>query len=61
MDGGPTALLAGFQQSAAKLPEVLALLQEADLSKVAWHPRGLVPIGSWVGMRLTEFASRERR
>ena len=29
-------------------------LQEADLSKVAWHPRGLVPIGSWVSMRLTE-------
>ena len=54
MDGGPTALLAGLQQSAAKLQEVLALLQEADRSKVAWHPRGLVPIGSWVGMRLTE-------
>jgi uncharacterized protein (TIGR03083 family) len=53
-DGGPVALLAGFQQGAAALQEVLASLQEADLSKVAWHPRGLVPIGSWVGMRLME-------
>ena len=53
-DEGPVALLAGFQQSAATLQEVLVSLQEADLAKVAWHPRGLVPIGSWVGMRLTE-------
>jgi uncharacterized protein (TIGR03083 family) len=52
--GGPPALLAGFQQGAAKLQEVFASLQAADLSKVAWHPRGLVPLGFWVGMRLTE-------
>jgi uncharacterized protein (TIGR03083 family) len=54
IDGGPTVLIAGFQHGAAKLQEALAALRVADLSKVAWHPRGLVPIGSWVGMRLTE-------
>jgi hypothetical protein len=36
------------------LQEVFAALQVADLAKVAWHPRGLVPIGSWAGMRVTE-------
>ena len=54
MDGGPPALMAGFQQGSAKLQEVFASLQAADFAKVAWHPRGLVPIGSWVGMRLLE-------
>ena len=54
MDGGPQALMAGFQQGSAKLQEVFASLQAADLAKVAWHPRGLIPIGSWVGMRLLE-------
>jgi uncharacterized protein (TIGR03083 family) len=54
VDGGPTALIEGFQQGAAQLQGVLELLQAAGLSKVAWHPCGLVPIGSWVGMRLTE-------
>ena len=54
IDGGPSALLAGFQRGAAKLQEVFASLRAADLSKVAWHPRGLVPLGSWVGMRLNE-------
>jgi uncharacterized protein (TIGR03083 family) len=54
VDGGPEALIAGFKQGAATLQEVLESLREADLAKVAWHPRGLVPIGSWVGMRLTE-------
>jgi hypothetical protein len=54
MAGGPPALLAGFQQNSAKLQEVFASLQVADLAKVAWHPRGLIPIGSWVGMRLQE-------
>ncbi|GIX49549.1 MAG: hypothetical protein KatS3mg131_3760 [Candidatus Tectimicrobiota bacterium] len=54
IEGGPAALLEGFERQAATLQEVLTSLQEADLGKVAWHPRGLVPIGCWVGMRLNE-------
>jgi uncharacterized protein (TIGR03083 family) len=52
--GGPAALIEGFEQSAAQLQQVLESLQMADLSKEAWHPRGLIPLGSWIGMRLTE-------
>jgi uncharacterized protein (TIGR03083 family) len=51
---GPAAVAAGFEQGAAKLHEVLAALTQEDLAKVAWHPRGLVPIGGWTGMRLNE-------
>lgn len=54
VEGGPTALLTGFEQSAAKLQEVLESLREDDLTQVAWHPRGLIPLGYWVGMRLNE-------
>jgi uncharacterized protein (TIGR03083 family) len=54
LDGGPAALLEGFEQSAAQLQQVLESLQVADLSREAWHPRGLIPLGSWIGMRLTE-------
>ena len=52
-DGGPTAIIAGFEQAGAKLQAVLESLQETDLAKVAWHPRGSVPLGSWIGMRLS--------
>jgi uncharacterized protein (TIGR03083 family) len=52
--GGPAALIEGFEQSAAQLQQVLESLQVTDLSKEAWHPRGLIPLGSWIGMRLTE-------
>ncbi len=54
VEAGPAALLAGFERESAKLQEVLEALQEADLAKVARHPRGLVPIGCWIGMRLNE-------
>jgi uncharacterized protein (TIGR03083 family) len=54
LDGGPSALLAGFAQGGAQLQSVLEALQEADLTKMAQHPRGLVPIGAWIGMRLLE-------
>jgi uncharacterized protein (TIGR03083 family) len=54
VDAGPAVALAGFTQSAAKLQAVFQSLQEDDLARVAWHPRGLVPIGCWVGMRLNE-------
>lgn len=56
---GPEALLAGFESSAATLQTVLESLQEADLSKSAYHPRGLVPIGAWVGMRLNELGMHD--
>ena len=54
VEEGPAALLAGFEQGAARLQEVLESLREEDLARVAWHPRGLVPIGLWIGMRLNE-------
>ncbi|MGQ4807668.1 hypothetical protein NKDENANG_01023 [Candidatus Entotheonellaceae bacterium PAL068K] len=54
VDAGPAVLLARFEETAATLQGLLESLQEEDLTQVAWHPRGLVPLGSWVGMRLTE-------
>jgi uncharacterized protein (TIGR03083 family) len=54
MAAGTAALVAGFEQGAAKLQEVLTSLRPDELSKVAWHPRGLTPIGNWIGMRLNE-------
>lgn len=51
---GPAAVLAAFSDSAATLQAVLESLQEEELSELAWHPRGLVPIAGWVGMRLIE-------
>jgi len=59
MDGGPAALIEGFEQGATKLQTVLESLQEADLAKVAQHPRGLIPLGLWVGMRLTELSAHD--
>jgi uncharacterized protein (TIGR03083 family) len=59
LDGGPTALLAGFEQAGAKLQVALEALQEADLTKVALHPRGRIPLGSWIGMRLLELSAHD--
>ena len=59
LDGGPTALLAGFAQAGAKLQAVLESLQEADLTKVALHPRGRIPLGSWIGMRILELSAHD--
>jgi uncharacterized protein (TIGR03083 family) len=59
LDGGPTAVLAGFEQAGAKLQAVLESLQEADLTKVALHPRGRIPIGSWIGMRILELSAHD--
>lgn len=52
--GGPAALIDGFEQAAGNLQEVFTSLQINDLAKMAWHPRGLIPLGCWIGMRLTE-------
>ncbi len=57
--GGPAALCHGFEQGGARLQTVLESLHAADLAKVAQHPRGLVPIGAWVGMRLMELGVHE--
>jgi uncharacterized protein (TIGR03083 family) len=54
IDGGPEALIEGFEESAAKFQEALESLREEDLAKAARHPIGLFPIGLWVGMRLNE-------
>jgi maleylpyruvate isomerase len=59
LNGGPAAVLAGFEQAGAKLQAVLESLQEADLTKVALHPRGPIPIGSWIGMRILELTAHD--
>lgn len=60
LDGGPTAIIAGFEQAGAKLQAVLESLQESDLAKVARHSRGgLIPLGSWIGMRLLELSAHD--
>ena len=51
---GPAAVLQAFSDSAAALQGVLESLQERELLELAWHPRGLVPIEGWIGMRLIE-------
>src|SRR4029453_15578278 len=59
LDGGPAAVLAGFEQAGAKLQAVLEALQEAELTKVALHPRGRIPLGSWIGMRILELSAHD--
>jgi len=59
IDGGPAALIEGFEQKGAQLQAVLESLQESDLAKVARHPRGLIPIGLWIGMRLIELSAHD--
>lgn len=54
IEAGPAALVEGFEHGAAQLQRQFETLQPDELSKVAWHPRGLVPLGNWIGMRLTE-------
>lgn len=54
LDAGPAALIEGFEQGAEKLQNVFSSLQQKDFVQTAWHPRGLVPIGCWIGMRLNE-------
>jgi uncharacterized protein (TIGR03083 family) len=51
---GVAALVAGFERSAAQLHDVLSSLRPDELTRVAWHPWGLIPIGRWIGMRLNE-------
>ena len=51
---GPAAMLQAFSDSGAALQAVLDSLQDRELSELAWHPRGLVPIKGWIGMRLVE-------
>lgn len=53
---GPAAVLQAFSESAATLQGVLESLRDEELSELAWHPRGLVPIRGWVGMRIIELA-----
>lgn len=59
LDAGPAGLIAGFEHGGQQLQAVLDTLQEADLDRMAWHPRGLVPIGGWIGMRLTELGMHD--
>ena len=51
---GPAAVLEAFSESGASLQAVLESLKEEELRELAWHPRGLVPIEGWIGMRLIE-------
>jgi uncharacterized protein (TIGR03083 family) len=54
IEAGSSALIDGFEREAAKLHDVFLSLQAADLDRAAWHPRGLIPLGCWMGMRLNE-------
>ena len=54
MAAGPAAVLQAFLDSAATLQAVLESLQDRELKELAWHPRGLVPIEGWIGMRIIE-------
>ena len=56
LDGGPPALVEGFEQGGGKLQAVLESLQEAELARIALHPRGPIPIGFWIGMRILELS-----
>ena len=51
---GPAVVLQAFSDSGAALQQVLESLQEEEFRELAWHPRGLVPIEGWIGMRLIE-------
>ena len=51
---GSAAVLQAFSDSGAALQQVLESLQEEEFRELAWHPRGLVPIEGWIGMRLVE-------
>ena len=60
LEGGPAAIIEGFEQAGAKLQAVLESLQATDLTKVARHSRGrLIPLGSWIGMRLLELTAHD--
>lgn len=54
--GGPQTLLSGFEQAVQALQEVFESLQTEMLSRLAWYPRGPIPIGQWIGMRLIELS-----
>ena len=51
---GPEGLLQGFASAVHEHQEVLTSIQQSDLAKMARYPRGLVPIGEWIGMQLIE-------
>lgn len=57
--GGPATLVQGFEHSGKQLQTVLESLAPTDLTNMAQHPRGMVPIGSWIGMRLMELGVHE--
>ena len=57
--GGPQMLLDGFTNAVKAHQDVLASLQRSDLAKMARYPRGLVPIGEWIGMQLIELIVHE--
>lgn len=57
IEAGTGALIDGFETAAIKLQAVFERLGEVECSQnMAWHPRGLVPVGAWIGMRLSELA-----
>ncbi len=51
---GPEALLDGFANAVHRHQEVLENIEQADVAKMARYPRGLVPVGEWIGMQLIE-------
>ncbi len=43
-----------FDSTSAALQESLGRITSGDLDKPGYHPRGLAPVQSWIGMRLVE-------
>lgn len=52
-------MLDGFANAVHQHQELLASLQLSDLATMARYPRGLVPVGEWIGMQLIELIVHE--
>lgn len=53
-NGGPSVLIQGFTDAVNRHQGILQNMQREDLAKPARYPRGLVPLGEWIGMQLIE-------
>ncbi len=47
-------MLDAFDAASAKVQAELDRIRPGDFPKAAFHPRGLIPLGAWAGMRLVE-------
>ncbi|MDA0999619.1 MAG: maleylpyruvate isomerase family mycothiol-dependent enzyme [bacterium] len=47
-------MMDAFDSSAAEVQKALERIQAGDLEKLGYHPRGLVRLDAWIGLRLVE-------